>query len=180
MKTAWCVKCDLPVDFERDYGLENWNTHKAECTGCADLMFSHFIPRVLTSCGILSTNTLPRIDLTKVAQRSLNSIPKQTPKPTASASTSKPRSKAEAAPRHSPSATSDDTLIAIEGSPSASRGQKRTREEDDLQSDRQLNRARKEDYVPPVNEQLGAWGWLLLPITSLVSGFREGMRSSSS
>jgi len=203
-----CKKCQkwIKLAVKQRYALGNWNAHQQRCSGSLpssrvssaerklklvnDFQAKTFDSRNVecANCGdnvalsgeYLLTNwdnhkkhcpitpSTPRIDLSKVKKTSSSILLPSVVRPISSSSL----------PRGSPSATSDDTLIASEGSPGLKLPRKRAREDED-EEDRPYNRPRTENYVVPDKDAPGPWGWFLMPFQTFISGFREGMRSSA-
>jgi hypothetical protein len=142
-----CAKCGVGVALDGEYSLTNWDHHKKHCP---------------------TTTSTPHIDLSKLKSSSICSN---------SLATSPLSVQSSVRPRGSPSATSDDTLIASDTSPGQKQLGKRARE-DDGEEERPSNRSRTENYTAP-EEAPGPWGWFLFPLKTFISGFQEGIRSSA-
>jgi hypothetical protein len=159
-RSVECSICGVGVALEGDYVLNNWDSHKAKC--------SKYIIKYFACCFFVlllfyRAPSVPRIDLSKVGK---------TP------ASPQGEGVTQLTSRLSPSATSDVTLIASDNSPPAERRNKRAREDEHEVVGRPTNKPRTENYVAPQEEAPGPWGWFLLPFTALISGFREGIKSS--
>lgn len=203
-----CRKCQkwIKLAAKQRYALGNWNAHQQRCSDLTpssrvssaeqklklvnDSQAKTFTPRSVecVKCGVdvalsgdylltnwdnhkkhCSSTSAPYIDLSKVKRTPGGNIP---------GSASRPIPQSSAAPRESPSATSDDTLIASDVSPVQKGHGKRARE-DDGEDQRPSNRPRTETYTVPETDMPGPLGWFLLPFQTFISGFREGMKSSA-
>jgi len=201
---ALCRKCQkwIKLSAKQSYSLGNWNRHQQKCSNAVPSTRVATAQRKLkllndpqaksstptsVKCALCSdTITLDgEYILTKWDEHKLSCSDGKKSRKQDSLQAKK-RLLASGVPiraRPAPLRNSEDALVAgstSTGSP-VRRGAKRPRESDAEidEPEPASTRAKTENYVQPDQEAPSILGWFLMPFQTFISGFREGMSSSS-
>ncbi|KAG1725738.1 hypothetical protein EDB19DRAFT_1929996 [Suillus lakei] len=155
VECAFC-RTNVELDGVAQYDLTKWHEHKAKCSSVltSDSGCSH---------AIQPTPKAPSSRLSRVF-----------PPPSGQTTTHTPIIEV-----HKPPTSSSSDATAINDNSPYRIGEKRARDEEDVEEDRPVNRPRTVAYQAPKNEAPGPWGWFMQPFKAFVRGFREGLGTPS-